>query len=66
MNQNQSLCESCAHRREVLTPRGSRFLLCLLSRSDGHFPKYPPQPGLRCSGYEAGQGQAPAPGDVEA
>jgi hypothetical protein len=46
-----SLCESCASAREVLTPRGSRFLLCRLSQSDPAFPKYPPQPVVRCGGY---------------
>jgi hypothetical protein len=49
---SNSLCETCAHLREVMSGRGSRFLLCLLSRTDGRYPKYPPQPVLRCSGYE--------------
>jgi hypothetical protein len=52
MNGNDSLCESCARVREVRTPRGSRFLLCLLSQTDKRFPRYPPQPVLRCEGYE--------------
>jgi hypothetical protein len=52
MNEIESLCESCAHMREVVTPRGSRFLLCLLSQSDHRFPRYPPQPLLLCKGYE--------------
>src|SRR5215471_11164350 len=30
---NQSLCEKCALMREVVTPKGSRFLLCQLSQS---------------------------------
>jgi hypothetical protein len=47
----QSLCESCRHLREVVSGKGSRFLLCLLSREDRRFPKYPPQPVLRCGGY---------------
>jgi hypothetical protein len=47
----QSLCETCASMRQVLTPRGSRFLLCQLSRTDAAFPKYPPQPVVRCAGY---------------
>jgi hypothetical protein len=38
--------------REVVTPRGSRFLLCTLSQTDDGFAKYPPQPVLRCPGYE--------------
>jgi hypothetical protein len=46
-----SLCEACASVREVVTPKGSRFLLCQLSRTDPAFPKYPPQPVVRCEGY---------------
>ena len=46
----RSLCETCASMREVLTPKGSRFLLCQLSRTDPAFPKYPPQPVVRCDG----------------
>ena len=52
MNETVSLCESCRHRREVVSPRGSRFLLCLLSQTEERFPKYPPQPVRRCGGYE--------------
>jgi hypothetical protein len=47
----QSLCEMCASMREVVTPKGSRFLLCQLSRTDPAYPKYPPQPVVRCDGY---------------
>jgi hypothetical protein len=47
----QSLCETCDLMREVITPKGSRFLLCQLSRSAPAFPKYPPQPVVRCDGY---------------
>jgi hypothetical protein len=45
-----SLCESCANMREVRTAR-SRFLLCELSLADAAYPKYPPQPVVRCDGY---------------
>jgi hypothetical protein len=38
--------------REVITPKGSRFLLCQLSRINPAFPKYPPQPVVRCGGYQ--------------
>jgi hypothetical protein len=48
---NESLCETCAHLREVVSGTGSRFLLCRLSQSDPRFPKYPPQPVHRCEGY---------------
>ncbi len=47
----RSLCESCASMREVITPKGSRFLLCQLSESDPAYPKYPRQPVVRCEGY---------------
>jgi len=47
-----SLCETCALMREVVTPKGSRFLLCQLSQTDLNYPKYPPQPVVRCKGYQ--------------
>jgi hypothetical protein len=46
-----SLCETCARMRAVVTPRGSRFLLCQLSAADPAYPKYPPQPVVRCAGH---------------
>lgn len=46
----RSLCESCANMREVRTAR-SRFLLCELALTDTEYPKYPPQPVVRCDGY---------------
>ncbi len=49
----QSLCETCAFVQEAVTPKGSRFLLCRLSRSERAFPKYPPQPAVRCHGHRA-------------
>ncbi len=48
----RSLCEMCASMREVVTPKGSRFLLCRLSQTDPAYPKYPPQPVVRCAGYQ--------------
>ena len=47
-----SLCETCAWMREVVTPKGSRFLLCQLSQTNPDYPKYPPQPVVRCDGYQ--------------
>jgi hypothetical protein len=47
----RSLCQTCARVREVITPKGSRFLLCQLSRTAPAYPKYPPQPVVRCDGY---------------
>jgi hypothetical protein len=46
-----SLCETCERMREVVTPRGSRFLLCRLSLTDPSYLKYPPQPVARCAGH---------------
>ena len=48
----QSLCETCASMLAVVTPKGSRFLLCQLSRIDPAYPKYPPQPIVRCAGHQ--------------
>ena len=47
----QTLCETCQWLREVATAR-SRFLLCERSKTDAAYPKYPPQPVVRCLGYE--------------
>lgn len=49
-----SLCETCKNLREVRTAR-SRFLLCELSSNNAAYPKYPPQPVVRCNGYHARQ-----------
>jgi hypothetical protein len=45
-----SLCETCENVRAVCTAR-SRFLLCGLSVTDAAYPKYPPQPVVRCDGH---------------
>ena len=47
----QSLCASCQNVREICTAR-SRFLLCELSLTNADYPKYPPQPIVRCDGYQ--------------
>ena len=47
-----SLCQTCALMREVITRKGSRFLLCQLSQTDPAYPKYPPQPVVRCEGHQ--------------
>jgi hypothetical protein len=46
----RSMCETCGNVREVRTAR-SGFLLCELSLTDAAYPKYPPQPVVRCDGY---------------
>jgi hypothetical protein len=50
---DRSLCETCSMMREVVTPRGSRFLLCTMSATDQRYSKYPPQPIVRCEGFRA-------------
>jgi hypothetical protein len=46
------LCDSCRHARDVVSGKGSRFVLCELSRTDRRFPRYPQLPVLACAGYE--------------
>ncbi len=64
-----SLCETCSMMREVVTPRGSRFLLCTMSTTDKRYARYPPQPIVRCEGYRvwphAGSGPDPVPDERE-
>jgi hypothetical protein len=45
------LCETCEHRRLVRNTRGSTFSLCLLSRVEDSYPRYPRLPVLECPGY---------------
>jgi hypothetical protein len=45
------LCARCRHAEEIVSARGSRFLLCALSRVDPRFPRYPRLPVLACDGY---------------
>jgi hypothetical protein len=49
--QDAGLCSGCAHVQVITTDRGSQFYLCLLSRVDPRFPKYPRLPVLQCAGY---------------
>ena len=46
------LCDSCVHQKLIRTGRGSEFSMCLRSKTDARFPKYPRIPVERCSGYE--------------
>ncbi len=54
------LCNSCAHQRPVPTAR-TMYSLCGLAADDRRFPRYPPLPVSRCSGFaprNAGDGEA--------
>jgi hypothetical protein len=46
------LCDTCRHKREIRSDRGSVFFMCLRSFTDAAFPKYPRLPVLSCAGYE--------------
>jgi hypothetical protein len=50
--QSRGLCDSCRHQQLVPNTRGSVFSLCLRSRSDPAYPRYPRLPVLRCAGHE--------------
>ena len=66
LNMMRSLCETCGNVRLVRTAR-STFLLCGLSLTDAAYPKYPPQPIVRCDGYrprnDADECETPDRGD---
>src|SRR5437016_1276111 len=55
-----TLCKTCAHMQEIVSGTGSRFLLCRLSQTDSRFPKYPPQPMVKCEGYKSSSGEGNA------
>jgi len=52
----RGLCDSCRHQQLVPNTRGSVFSLCLLSREDAGFPRYPRLPVLACAGHELAAG----------
>jgi hypothetical protein len=49
---NAGLCDSCRHQQLVPNTRGSMFSLCLRSRTDPAYPRYPRLPVRECAGYE--------------
>ena len=46
------LCDSCRHQQLVPNTRGSVFSLCLRSRTDPAYPRYPQIPVTACPGHE--------------
>jgi GNAT superfamily N-acetyltransferase len=46
------LCGACRHAREIVSGRGSRFVLCGRSRTDASYPRYPILPRLTCDGFD--------------
>ena len=55
-NAPRGLCADCGWAREVVSGRGSVFLLCGRHGADPRFPKYPPLPVLSCEGYAQREG----------
>ncbi len=53
------LCDSCVHQKLIRNTRGSVFSLCLRSRTDPDYARYPRVPVLSCPGHEPG-GRRPA------
>lgn len=51
MSCRESLCLACQHRRDIVSGRGSRFLLCELAKTERGYAKYPSQPVVRCAGF---------------
>jgi hypothetical protein len=45
------LCDTCKHQKLVRNTRGSVFSMCLRSRTDARYPKYPRLPVKECPGY---------------
>jgi GNAT superfamily N-acetyltransferase len=45
-------CGTCRQARVVRSARGAVFYLCLRSRSDAHYPRYPALPRWQCAGYD--------------
>lgn len=56
------LCGACRHAREIVSGKGSRFVLCERSQTDAAFPRYPRLPVIACTGYEPGS----PPADLDA
>ncbi len=56
-----SLCPSCSFAREIVSGKGSRFLLCEKSKTDPRFAKYPRQPVVHCHGFEKKATGEPVP-----
>jgi len=47
--------------REIVSGKGSRFLMCQRATGNTGLPKYPPQPVLVCAGFESRQARDDGP-----
>jgi hypothetical protein len=48
----RGLCDDCVHQQLIPNTRGSVFSLCLRSKTDPAYPRYPRIPVLECAGHE--------------
>ena len=46
------LCDTCRHQKLIRSGRGSVFSMCLRSKTEPEYPKYPRLPVRECGGYE--------------
>jgi GNAT superfamily N-acetyltransferase len=53
-------CGTCRQAQVVRSARGGTFFLCLRSRTDARFPRYPALPRWKCAGYDPGVPVDPA------
>lgn len=49
----RSLCAQCLHHRQIVSGKGSIFLLCRAPSQPPNWPKYPPQPMISCPLFAA-------------
>lgn len=52
MKRAEGLCERCKWMREIVSDRGSRFVLCERHFTYERYAKYPLLPVLKCEGFE--------------
>ncbi len=52
MRPPRGLCDFCRHQKLVGNTRGSEFSLCLRSRAEPDYPRYPRVPVRECRGFE--------------
>jgi hypothetical protein len=48
---DNGLCDRCIHQQLVRNTRGSAFSLCLRSRTEPAYPRYPRVPVAACPGF---------------
>jgi len=48
------LCQHCAHHRQIITDRGSEFLMCAAAGTETGLPRYPRLPVLTCPAFRPG------------